>query len=264
MSEESQDVSQCNAEGASEASTGLAAATLAAIRRCAGTGPRQWLVAITLLLGLAVAVAMPAAVPPADRTFATLSGPVHLLMSVTLPFLGVLLAHDLVRAPRAARLTPTLLAAVLLAAAVGAFGVLVCAVAVGVAPSGTAADPWGHAATIAVGGVLVQVVAQLVGTGLGLLLRPAIVAFLATIVLPLGLWFVLGSVDLRPAQAWLTPYATVQNLLSGRMSALAWAQWFVVLLLWGAGLNVVGAARLKRWRQGGDRASGASTREFGR
>jgi hypothetical protein len=107
--------------------------------------------------------------------------------------------------------------------------------------------PWDHTASVAVCSVLVQVVAQPVGTGLGLLLRPVIVACLATIVLPLGLWFVLGSVDvLRPSQAWLTPYATFQNLLSGQMSALAWAQWFVVVLLWGAALNAVGAARLKR------------------
>jgi hypothetical protein len=34
------------------------------------------------------------------------------------------------------------------------------------------------------------------------------------------------------------------------MSALAWTQWFVVVLLWGAGLNAVGAARLKRERKG--------------
>jgi hypothetical protein len=258
-------VSQRTVEGASEASTGLGAATLAAIGRGVGTRQRRWLVAITLLLGLATAVAVTAAGPPADRTFATVSGPVQSLMSVTLPLLGVLLAGDLRRAPRAARLTPTLLAAALLAAAVGAFGILVCAIALGVAPSGPAADPWGHVATIAVGSVLMQVVAQLVGTGLGLLLRPAVVAFLASIVLPLGLWFVLGSVDiLRPTQAWLTPYATVQNLLSGRMSILAWAQWFVVLLLWGAGLNAVGAARLKRPRRASGPASGARTRESGR
>jgi hypothetical protein len=95
--------------------------------------------------------------------------------------------------------------------------------------------------------VLVQIVAQLVGTGLGLLLRPAVIACLATIVLPLGLWFLLGSVAvLRPAQAWLTPFATAQVLLSARMSPWGWAQWLVVALLWGAALNAVGAARLKR------------------
>jgi hypothetical protein len=239
---------------ADETPMGFGAATVGAIRRSVGTRPRQWLVAVTLLLGLLAAVAMTAAGQPGDRTFSTLSDPVQSLMSVTAPFIGVLLARDLRRAPRRARLTPTLLAATLLAAAVGLFGALVCAAALAVAPSGTAPDPWRHAATIAVGGVLVQIVAQLVGTGLGLLMRSAVVAFLATIVLPLGVWALLGGVDaLQPAQAF-TPYATVRNLLSGRMSAANWAHWLVVLLIWGVGLNAVGAARLKRWRPGGDPA----------
>jgi hypothetical protein len=228
----------------SEASTGLGSATLAALGRGVGTRPRQWLVAVTLLLGvLAVAVV---AAQPDDRTFAGLSNPVQSLMSVTLPFIGVLLARDVVRSPGAVRLTPTLVAAALLAMAVGAFGVLICAAALAVAPPG-AVGAWDDAAGVVLGSVLVQVVAQLVGTGLGLLLRPVVIACLATIALPLGLWFVLGSVAaLRPAQAWLTPFATVQNLLSGRMNALEWAQWLAVVLLWGAALNIVGAARLKR------------------
>jgi hypothetical protein len=230
-----------------EASTGLGTATLDAIGRSVGTRPRRWLVAITVLAGLSAAVAMTAAVPPADRTFAALSDPVQSLMSITVPLFGILLVHDLQLAPRATRVTPTLVSATLLAAVVGVFGVVICAVALAVAGSGSAQDSWRHAGTIAVGSVLVQVVAQLVGTGLGLLLRSSVVAFLASIVLPLGLWFVLGGVDvLRPGQAWLTPYATVRNLLSGQMSAVAWAQWLVVVLIWGVGLNVIGAVRLKR------------------
>lgn len=182
------------------AGSDVGAATMAAIASSAGTRPRRWLIALTLLLGLLAAVAVTAG-SPTDRTFVAVSGAVQSLMSIALPFIGVLLVGDLRRAPRAGRLRPTLLAAVLVAAAVGAFGVLVSAVAVAVAPPGPAADPWGQFATIAVGSVLVQVVAQLVGTGLGLLLRPPFVAFLASIVLPLGLWFVLGIVDvLSPAR----------------------------------------------------------------
>lgn len=90
-------------------------------------------------------------------------------------------------------------------------------------------------------------VAGLVGTGLGLLLRSTVVAFLATIVLPLGLFGLLGAVDaLRPAQPWLTPLGSVRNLLSGDMTVLRWAQWLCVLLLWGVGLNALGAALLNR------------------
>lgn len=225
-------------------STRLGVATVAALRRAAGTRPRRWLVAGTALVGLFTAVAVAAALPPAELTFATVSDPVQSLMSVLVPLMSCLLVRDLRQAPRAAAVSPTLLAAILFAAVVGVFGVVVCAAALAVAP---AADPWQNAATIAAGGVLVQIGAGLVGTGLGMLVRPVSVAFLATIVLPLGLWFVLGVVDvLRPGQAWLTPYATVRNLLSGRMGAVLWAQWLVVLLIWGLGLNVVGAIRLKR------------------
>jgi len=71
------------------------------------------------------------------------------------------------------------------------------------------------------------------------------IACLATVALPLGLRRVLTSVAvLLPAQAWLTPYATVQNLLSGWMSVLAWAQRLFVVLPWGTALNAVAAARL--------------------
>jgi len=80
-------------------------------------------------------------------------------------------------------------------------------------------------------------------TGLGMLLPSRPVAFLGTIVVPLGLWFVLRGTD---AQGWLTPFAAVQNLLSGRMTAVMWAQWLVVSLVWGVGLNVAGTARLRR------------------
>ena len=230
-----------------EASTGLAAATVAALGRSVGTRPRRGLVAVTLLLGVLAAGVMVTAAPPGDRTFVSVSTSVQSLMSVTLPFIGVLLAHDVLLSPGAVRLTPTLFAATLVAAVVGAYGVLVCAAALAVTASSTAVGRWDHTISVAVGSVLVQVVAQLVGTGLGLLLRPVVVSCLATIVLPLGLWFVLGRVAvLRPAQAWLTPFPTVQNLLSGGMSALAWAQWLVVVLLWGVALNAAGAARLNR------------------
>ncbi|GIH90375.1 hypothetical protein Psi01_10050 [Planobispora siamensis] len=226
--------------------TGPGEETFGVIRRAVGTRSRRWLLAITLLLGLSAAAALAAALPPAERTLAGLSQAVQLLMSVTVPFFGVLLAHDLRRASRTTRIAPTLLGAVLLAAAVGAFGFLVCAAALAVVPS-TAPAAWDHAGAIAVGGVLVQALAQLTGTGLGLLLRSPVIACLATIVLPLGLWYALGNVEaLRPAQDWLTPFAGAQNLLSGQMSAVMWAQWLVVLTLWGRALNAAGVARLLR------------------
>ena len=205
----------------------------------------RWLIAITLLLGVVTAAALSAVLPAGDRTFQAIVSPVHLLMSVTVPFTGVLLARDLRRSPVAARVGRTFLIGTLIAAGAGVFGDVVGAVAVAIAPH--AADLWHGAGTVAVGGVLVQVLAQLVGIGMGLLLRPVAVACLATIVVPLGLWLLLGAVDaLQPARAWLTPFGSVQNLLSGRMTAVAWAQWLVVLALWGVGLNAAGLARLRR------------------
>jgi hypothetical protein len=229
------------------APTGVVVAALDAFRRAVRPRPRRWLVAITLLVATAATVAVTVGLPPAGRTFGALSDPVQSLTSVVTPLFGILLAHDPPRAIGTRQLAPTLLAATLLAAALGIFAVLACATALAVAGSSAAVDPWRHAGTIALGGVLVQVGAGLVGTGLGLLLRSVVLAFVGSVVLPLGLWLTLGSVDvLRPAQAWLTPYAVARNLLSGSMTAAMWSQWSLVLLIWGVGLNALGAARRRR------------------
>ncbi|NYH46066.1 hypothetical protein HNR22_005793 [Micromonospora jinlongensis] len=221
-----------------------------ALRRSLGTRARRWLLVGTLLAGVLCAVALVAAAAPADRTFAALSETVQSLMSVVTPLFGILLVRDLRRAPGSARVLPSVLAVGLPAVVIGVVGVLICAATLALTPAEVADEPWRHAGTVAVGSVLVQVVAGLVGTGLGLLLRSTVVAFLATIVLPLGLFGLLGAADaLRPAQPWLTPFGSVRNLLSGDMTVLRWAQWLCVLLLWGVGLNAAGAAVLKR---GGD------------
>ncbi|SCE71282.1 hypothetical protein GA0070607_0661 [Micromonospora coriariae] len=229
---------------------GVDETTGGAVRRAIGTRARPWLLAGTLFAGLLAAVALIAAMGPADRTFAGLSDTVQSLMSVATPLFGILLVGDLRRAPDAVRVIPTVLAVGLPAVVIGVVGVLICATTLALTPADVAGDPWRHAGTVAVGSVLAQVVAGLVGTGLGLLLRSPVVAFLGTIVLPLGVYALLGAVDtLLPAQAWLTPYGSVRNLLSGDMSVLRWAQWLTVLLIWGVGLNAAGAALLRRRRQ---------------
>jgi hypothetical protein len=217
------------------------AGTRAAIGRAVGSGARQCLMALILVLGVVAAIAV--SVTDADRTFADVSVAVQTLMSVLVPLIGVLLVGDLRRGPRPTRVAPTLLAGVVVAVAIGVFGTLVGLVTLLVA-QGTAAEPWANAGSVALGGVLVQIAAQLVGTGFGLLLRPAVVAFLATIVVPLGLWLLLGPVN--AARAWLTPFGPAQSLLSGQTSALVLAQWALVAALWGGGLNALGAARLNR------------------
>ncbi|GAB3841436.1 hypothetical protein GCM10027610_050770 [Dactylosporangium cerinum] len=187
---------------------------------------------VTLLLALLAGEVLGAAVKPGDLTFAAVSDPVQSLMSVTVPLLGILVVRD------RERLLSTLWAVVLLAAGLGAFGAVWCAA---VTTRGSAPDPWRHAATIALGSVLVQVLAVLVGTGLGRLVRPVPLAFLATFV-PLLLWLALSAAP-GSAEDWLTPYPTARHLLSGDMSRPAWPQWLTVFLIWGVALNVLGAKR---------------------
>ncbi|MEV5209314.1 hypothetical protein AB0K35_17745 [Micromonospora sp. NPDC053740] len=218
-----------------------------ALQRSLGTWTRRWLLVGTLVAGLLAAVALVAAAAPADRSFTELSRTVQSLMSVATPLFGILLVRDLRRAPVRLPVLPTVLAVGLPAVVIGVAGVLICAATLALTPADVADDPWRFAGTTAVGGVLVQIAAGLVGTGLGLLLRSVVVAFLATIILPLGLFTLLGAVDaLRPAQPWLTPFGSVRNLFSGQMSALRWVQWLCVLLVWGVGLNAVGTALLHR------------------
>ncbi|MFG1609057.1 hypothetical protein [Actinoplanes sp. NPDC049265] len=199
------------------------------------------LLGVTLLLGVLGAVGLAAGAPD-DATFVLVSQAVQMLMSVTLPFTGVLLARAAVRLPE------MWLRATFLAVAVGGFGVVLAVVAV-LATSGD----WDDAVLVAVGGVLVQVVAQFVGTGFGLLLpRRPVIAGLATIVLPLGLYLLLGLAPaLRPVREWVTPYATVLHLLSGEMTALSWVRWAVVAVVWAVGLNAWGAARRNRRNESG-------------
>lgn len=221
---------------------------LAAGARALSTRGRRWLVLITLMLGVVAAVAVGLATPPGERTFAAIAGPAQLVMSATVPLLGVLLVAGLRRPARPAAALTTVAVAVVLALLIAAFGVVVCVAVTAILPAATGAGRWENAGMVAVGSLLVQGVAQLVGTGMGLLLgrRPAW-ACLATIVLPLGLWRLFGAMDgLQPLQAWLTPFPSAQHLLSGEMSATNWAQWLVMVALWGAGLNALGIARIAR------------------
>ncbi len=229
------------------ASTPLGASVLDNVRRLLASRRGRVIVVVTLLLGLVGAVAVTMGSPAALRTFAFTSLAVQLLMSVTVPFLGVLLTSELRRAGRGHPLTPRLVAAAAMAAASAVFGVVVSVAALGVASSDAPDGAWRHVGVVVLGSILVQVIAQLAGTGLGMLIRPPAVAMAATIVLPLGLWLILGSVDgLRPAQGWLAPFASAANLLSGPMTPLQWAQVLVVVLVWNVGLNAVGANHLGR------------------
>ncbi|MDP9795537.1 hypothetical protein J2S43_004049 [Catenuloplanes nepalensis] len=180
-------------------------------------------------MGVVIAGLMVVALPADERTFAFVAFGTHMFMSVVLPFHGVLLGRDLL-ASAGREAAPVLGTAVLIGVVAGLAGDLLAVLALAAA-GGT----WAGAGTVLVGGVLVQVVANLTGTGLGALIRPAWVACLATIVVPLGLWALLLLVP--PLGDWLTPFPVAGTLLSGDVAAIDWARWTVVALVWGVALN---------------------------
>lgn len=206
---------------------------------------------MAVVLGIAGAVIVTGASSPAERTFSATSAPAQLLISVIVPFFGVLLTADLGRGTGVGPTSPNklgtrLLAAVVLAMVAAGCGVVVSAATVAAYTSAAPGGRWQHLVAVVLGSVLVQVTAQLCGTGLGLLVRWRGLAMLATIVLPLGLWLLLGGVPvLRPAQAWLAPAVTATHLLTGQMTSQNWAQWVVVVLSWGLALNLAGAQRAR-------------------
>jgi hypothetical protein len=194
---------------------------------------RRWFILATL----AVAILVAAAMTMTDmRTFGDISTVVQSVVSILVPYIGILLVNDLRRPGNTAPLLPTVAMAVLIGAAIGVFGAVASLVATLI--SGSQVGPW---VAFAVGGVLVQIVAVLVGTGFGLLIRPKVVAFLATIVVPIGVWLLLAP--WATLRLWLTPYAVAKVLLSG---LFAWEPWLVVALVWGVGLNALGALVLQR------------------
>ena len=206
-------------------------------------GRRRLLLALTLLAGAGSAFTVAASGATQDRTFAAAQAAAQSTMSVAVPLFGILLAGDL-RRSRSRSTAGTYGAALAAAAAVALFGVAVSAVVVAVLAAGPAETRWAHAAPAALGGLMVQGLAALIGVGLGLLLRTRFVAFVASAAVPLGLWWILGAVPvLRAGQDWLTPYANARHLLSGEVTMLQWGQAVVVMVLWGGGLTVWGLRR---------------------
>lgn len=204
---------------------------------------QRWLIIITLALGVAVTVALTVLLPPDLREFALYSLTTQLVMSVTLPFLGVVMVHAATRRPGPSRPAPAMAAALLIAVAVAAFGVVINALAFVLAahPTLRLYDP----VVALTAPFLAQLLAQSVGTGLGLLIRQPVVASLATIVLPLSAYLLLGLADAVTVRQWLTPLGSTEVMLPGGARPLDWAAWAVVALLWGAALNAAGLLRLK-------------------
>jgi hypothetical protein len=203
---------------------------------------------VTALALVAGAVAVTADLSSAERDFAAVSAPVQSLLSVGVPFCGAVMTYDLHLHGRRRDLPSTLVWAVGVAVGFALFGAIVSAATVAAFPHSP--HPWGSAVELVLGSVLAQVVAQLTGTGFGLLIRRAVLACLATIVCPLGLWLVLGATA-PSSRAWLTPFESARHLLAGTMAAASWLPFLVMVSLWGIALNLAGIQRFRSHRTTG-------------
>jgi hypothetical protein len=208
------------------------------LRLALGTRSRRWWTGATLAIGALIGSLIAAVVPPEEVTFALVCGPVQLLMSATLPFVGALLMTDVRRARVSA--LPAVRAALVLAVGVAGWGVVVSAIAVAVAGPAAPGDTWRYAPQIACGSVLVLVVAQGSGLAFGAVIRRPWLACLATFS-PLPAWGLLVLAGVSFLSPWLTPFGNAPALLAGD-TPIAWLREAVVAGVWGALLSLVRVA----------------------
>jgi hypothetical protein len=247
------------------ATNDLVPAMVLELRKSAGTRARRWLLVATGVVGLLSAGLIAFASPAQDHTFAVISFYTQIAISLPLPFVSVLLmAQDFGRRASSAIYTKgmphnpivaaKLLASTIIAVAGSAYGVLISVLATSTAVPAADEARWEAIGMIILGSLLVQLIAQLSGAGWGLLLGSSALAIAADVVVPLGLWIITGAVPgLLGVQAWLAPFASAQNLLSGHMNTERWAQVGVIALVWVVTLNAAGILRVHRLGGSGGR-----------
>jgi hypothetical protein len=146
-------------------------------------------------------------------------------MSVLVPFTGVLAVTG------GHRRTSRVLVALGEAAGFAVVGSLLAALATLLAGGAWPSAP--ATAGLILAAVVVQLIAQLVGTGCGLLVRRPIVAMAATIVVPMTVTTVLTVIAPGGgAVRWLTPFGNAQSLLTDTPTGTTFAALGVIVLLW--------------------------------
>jgi hypothetical protein len=243
----------------------LGRATVLELRKSGSTPARRWLLIATGVVGLLSAGLVAFTGPAGDHTFSVISFYTQSAISLPLPLVSVLLmTQDFGRRAssppsgsglsRDAIIAAKLLASMIIAVAGAAYGVLISVLATSAATPGAGEGRWNAIGMIILGSMLVQLIAQLSGAGWGLLLGSSALAIVADVIVPLGLWIITGAVPgLHGVQEWLTPLASVGNLLSGHMDAQRWAQVGVVVLVCVVVLNVAGIFRVHRLSESGGR-----------
>jgi hypothetical protein len=235
------------------------------LRRSAGSRARRWLLIASAVVALLTAGLVAFTSPAQDHTFAVISFYTQSAISLPLPLVSVLImTQEFGRRPwsttptsassRDATITAKLLASALIAVAGASYGVLISVLATSAVAPPADQEQWDAVGLIIFGSVLVQLIAQLSGAGWGLLLGSSVLAVAADVVVPLGLWIVTGAVpEVHGVQAWLAPFASVRNVLSGAMDAQRWAQVSIIVLVWVIALNAAGIFRVHRLGQNGER-----------
>ena len=108
-----------------------------------------------------------------------------------------------------------------------AYGVLISVLATSAATPNAGEGQWNAIGMIILGSGLVQLIAQLAGTGWGLLLGSSPLAIAADVVVLLGLWILTGAVPrLQGIQGWLALRLSAEPAVwpDGRPSGgLMWA-----------------------------------------
>jgi ABC-2 type transport system permease protein len=243
----------------------ISRATVLELRKSTGSQSRRWLLIAAGVVGLLSAGLVAFTGPAEDHTFAVISFSTQIAISLPLPFVSVLLmtqefgrrtssASVRLGGSLGAIIATKLLASVIIAVTGAVYGVLISLVATSAAAPAADQGRWDAIGMIILGSVLVQLIAQLSGAGWGLLLRSSPLAIAADVVLPLGLWIVTGAIPaLQGAQAWLAPFSSARNLLSGHMDAERWAQVGVIALVWVVALDAAGILRLHRLSESGRR-----------
>jgi hypothetical protein len=239
----------------------ISRATVLELRKSIRSRSRRWLLVAAGVVGLLSAGLVAFTGPAEDHTFAVISFYTQISISLPLPFVSVLLmtqefgrrtSYVGVRRSLGAIIGAKLLASAVIAVAGAGYGVLISLVATRAAAPAADQGRWDAIGMIILGSVLVQLIAQLSGAGWGLLLRSNPLAIAADVVFPLGLWTVTGAIPaLHGVQAWLAPFSSARNLLSGHMDAERWAQVGVIALVWVVALNAAGILRLHRLSQSG-------------
>jgi hypothetical protein len=228
------------------------------LRRSAGSRARRWLLIASGVVGLLAAGLVAFTGPAQDHTFAMISFYTQSAISLPLPLVSVLImTHEFGRRAISAifrssmslgaMIAAKLLASTIIAVTGAGYGVLISLVATSAAAPAADEGRWDAIIMIILGSVMVQLVAQLSGAGWGLLLRSSALAIAADVVVPLGLWITTGAIPaLQRLQAWLAPFSSARNLLSGHMDAERWTQMGIIALVWVVALNAAGILRLHR------------------